>query len=154
MSFTRHSKSVVANTCSHSEYHLAQRSKGCECNGRPHSSPQWPQALPFPVKLASCCTKGHLRTKLSPPQCPLHSPGPHPHSSVEARTLPASEGTGWWDRVGEKETGVQGEVSEGHAAGNLSSGLNSKARVLHVHHLSFSGQSCSPTAVGLAHCPE
>lgn len=108
-------------------------------------APQWPQALPFPVKLASCCTKGHLRKKLSPPHVPFTALDPT-LTALQSQNLTASEGTEWCDCVGEKETGVQGEVFEGHVAGNLRSGLKSKARVLHFHHLSFSGQSCSPWA--------
>lgn len=88
-----------------------------------------------------------VSTSVSPSQ-----PWTPPSQLCRSQNLTASEGTGWCDREGEKETSVQGEVSEGHAAGNLSSGLNSKARVLHFHHLSFSGQSCSPLC--LAHCPE
>lgn len=79
VSFTRHSKSVVANTCPRGECHLAHRGEGCKCNRWPHS----PSPSGSHVKLTSCCTQSHLRKKLSPPQCPFHTPGPHTHSSAE-----------------------------------------------------------------------
>lgn len=47
-----------------------------------HTAPP-PRALLSHVRLTSCCTKSHLRKKLSSPQCPFHIPGPHTHSSAE-----------------------------------------------------------------------
>lgn len=87
VSFTRHPKSVVANTCSHGECHLAMSATGS------HTAPPFPYwVLFFPVRFTSCYGKGYLRKRLSPPQCPFHIPGPHTHSSAEGESLTASEG--------------------------------------------------------------
>lgn len=72
-----------------------------------HTAPP-PWALLFHVRLTSCCTKSHLRKKLSPPQCPFHIPGPHTHRSAEVSQHLREGVVCLFRREG---TGVQEEVT-------------------------------------------